>query len=143
VGGYGNNHQENVVDTDTSYTIASDFGSINPAYYKWWNYDLHRPQTPTGVAQLPGIARSFKLEQNYPNPFNPSTMIEFSIPAESRVALKVYNILGQEVATLVNESLLAGNHAVKFDASRFATGVYLYRITAGSFVSTKKMLLLK
>ena len=61
----------------------------------------------------------------------------------SQVELKVYNILGQEVATLVNESLKAGNHAVKFDASHIATGVYLYRITAGTFVSTKKMLLLK
>ena len=57
--------------------------------------------------------------------------------------MKVYNILGQEVATLVNESLTAGNHAVTFDAGRLATGVYLYRITAGTFVSTKKMLLLK
>jgi hypothetical protein len=143
VGGYGNNHAENVVDTDTLYTIASDYGSINPSYYKYWNYDLHKPQTPTGVAQLPGIAKVFKLEQNYPNPFNPSTKIEFAIPAQSKVELKVFNILGQEVATLVNESLTAGNHAVTFDAGRLATGVYLYRITAGTFVSTKKMLLLK
>lgn len=143
VGGYGNNHGENIVDTDTLYTIASDFGSINPSYYKWWNYDLHKPQFPTSVAQLPGVAKTFKLEQNYPNPFNPSTKIEFSIPASSQVELKVFNILGQEVATLVNESLKAGNHAVTFDASRLATGVYLYRISAGTFVSTKKMLLLK
>ncbi len=142
-GGYGNNHAENIVDTDTLYTIASDFGSINPAFYKFWNYDLHKPQTPTGIAQLPGVARTFRLEQNYPNPFNPSTKIEFAIPATSRVELKVFNILGQEVASLVNETLNAGNHAVTFDASRLATGVYLYRITAGSFVSTKKMVLLK
>ena len=143
VGGYGNNHAENIVDTDTTYTIASDYGSINPAYYKFWDFDLHRPKTPTGISQLPGVAKAFKLEQNYPNPFNPSTQIEFSIPVASQVELKVYNILGQEVATLVNESLKAGNHAVKFDASHIATGVYLYRITAGTFVSTKKMLLLK
>ena len=143
VGGYGNNHAENIVDTDTTYTIASDFGSINPAYYKFWDYDLHKPKTPTGITELPGVAKAFRLEQNYPNPFNPSTKIEFSVPAASRVELKVYNILGQEVATLVNETLKAGNHAVTFDASRLATGVYLYRITAGTFVSTKKMLLLK
>ena len=142
-GGYGNNHAENIVDTDTTFTIASDYGSINPAYYKYWNYDLHKPQTPTGIAQLPGVAKVYRLEQNYPNPFNPSTKIEFAIPAQSKVEMKVYNILGQEVATLVNETLNAGNHAVTFDASRLATGVYLYRITAGSFVSTKKMLLLK
>jgi hypothetical protein len=142
-GGYGNNHAENIVDTDTAYTIASDYGSINPAYYKFWDYDLHRPKTPTGITELPGVATTFKLEQNYPNPFNPSTKIEFSIPAQSQVELKVFNILGQEVSTLVNESLKAGNHVVTFDASRLATGVYLYRIKAGSFVSTKKMLLLK
>lgn len=142
-GGYGNNHAENIVDTDTTYTIASDYGSINPAYYKWWNYDLHKPQTPTGITTLPGVANTFKLEQNYPNPFNPSTKIEFSIASAAQVELKVFNILGQEVATLVNESLKAGNHQVTFDASRLATGVYLYRITAGTFVSTKKMLLLK
>jgi len=142
-GGYGNNHAENIVDTDTTYTIASDYGSINPTYYKFWNYDLHVPQGLTGIAQLPGVAYIYKLEQNYPNPFNPSTNIEFSIPMASKVELKVYNILGQEVATLVNESLAAGNHAVKFDASRLATGVYLYRITAGQFSSVKKMLLLK
>ncbi|HTR99480.1 MAG TPA: T9SS type A sorting domain-containing protein, partial [Bacteroidota bacterium] len=142
-GGYGNNHAENIVDTDTTYTIASDFGSINPAFYKYWNYDLHKPQTPTGIAQLPGVATVYRLEQNYPNPFNPSTKIEFAVPAQTKVELKVYNILGQEVTTLVNEVLAAGNHAVTFDASRLATGVYLYRITAGQFVSTKKMLLLK
>jgi len=142
-GGYGNNHAENIVDTDTTFTIASDYGSINPAYYKFWNYDLHKPQTPTGITQLSGVATTYRLEQNYPNPFNPSTRIEFSIPAASQVQLKVFNILGQEVSTLVNESLKAGNHVVTFDASHLATGVYLYRITAGSFVSTKKMLLLK
>ena len=142
-GGYGNNHAENIVDTDTTFTIASDFGSINPVYYKYWNYDLHKPQTPTGIVALPGVAKVYRLEQNYPNPFNPSTRIEFAIPAVSKVELKVYNILGQEVTTLVNETLNAGNHVVTFDASRLATGVYLYRITAGSFVSTKKMLLLK
>ena len=79
-GGYGNNHAENIVDTDTLYTIASDFGSINPAFYKFWDYDLHRPKSPTGITQLPGVAKVFALQQNYPNPFNPSTKIEFSIP---------------------------------------------------------------
>ena len=141
-GGYGNNHAENIVDTDTSYTIASDFGSINPKFYSQWNYDLHKPIL-TGVQQLPGVVKAFALEQNYPNPFNPSTKIEFSIPLSAQVQLKVYNILGQEVATLVNENLKVGRHAVTFDASRLASGIYLYRITAGSFISTKKMLLLK
>jgi hypothetical protein len=141
-GGYGNNHAENIVDTDTSYTIASDFGSINPKFYSQWNYDLHKPIL-TSVQPLPGVVKAFALEQNYPNPFNPSTTIEFSIPLSAQVQLKVYNILGQEVATLVNENLKVGRHSVTFDASRLASGLYLYKINAGSFVSTKKMLLLK
>ncbi|HTY58293.1 MAG TPA: T9SS type A sorting domain-containing protein, partial [Bacteroidota bacterium] len=141
-GGYGNNHGENIVDTDTSYTIASDFGSINPKFYSAWNYDLHKPIL-TSVQPLPGVVKAFALEQNYPNPFNPSTTIEFSIPLTAQVQLRVYNILGQEVATLVNETLKVGRHSVTFDASRLATGIYMYKITAGNFVSTKKMLLLK
>jgi len=98
----------------------------------------------TGVSTTPsGVPLTYDLAQNYPNPFNPSTQIEFSLPIASNVQLKVFNMLGQEVATLVNGNLTAGQHSVKFDASRLATGVYLYKITAGSFVSTKKMLLLK
>ena len=85
----------------------------------------------------------FELAQNYPNPFNPSTRIEYSIPTQSKVVLKVYNVVGQEVATLVNEVLPAGVHSVRFDAANLATGVYMYRLTAGDFTSVKKMLLLK
>ena len=92
---------------------------------------------PTG---LPG---TFELEQNYPNPFNPSTKIDFTIPTSGPVQLKVYNVLGEEVATLVNETLALGKHSVTFNASKLASGVYLYKITAGSFVSTMKMVLLK
>jgi hypothetical protein len=96
-----------------------------------------------GVATLPGVAGEYKLSQNYPNPFNPSTKIDFSIPSAGLAQLKVFNVLGQEVATLVNENMTVGNHSVTFDASRLASGVYLYKLVAGSFVSTKKMVLLK
>ena len=85
----------------------------------------------------------FKLNQNYPNPFNPETNIEFHIPIDALVTLKVYDILGSEVATLVNELKTAGRHAVNFDASSLVSGVYLYKINAGSFVQTRKMILLK
>ncbi len=99
----------------------------------------------TGMAVKPGpvVAAVFGLAQNYPNPFNPSTKIEFSIPAQSRVQLKVFNMLGQEVATLVNGTLPAGSHSAVFDARDLASGLYLYRLTAGSFTSVRKMLLLK
>ena len=86
---------------------------------------------------------SFKLKQNYPNPFNPSTIISFSLPSESNVDLKIYNILGKEVTELVKKELTPGNYSYSWDASNFASGVYFYRIQAGNFIQTKKMLLIK
>jgi hypothetical protein len=83
------------------------------------------------------------LSQNYPNPFNPSTKINFSIQNAGLVTLKIYNILGQEVATLVNYELKAGTYSAVFDASRLSSGVYFYTIHAGNFVQAKKMMLLK
>ena len=141
-GGFGNNHKANIVDTDSIFTIATDFGSINPAFYDAWNYDLHKPQKPTSVFE-PGKPLAYELAQNYPNPFNPTTKIEYSIPAVAKVELKIYNVVGQEVATLVNEIQVAGVHHVKFDGMNLASGMYFYRLTAGDFVSVKKMVLLK
>ncbi|MBK7630479.1 MAG: T9SS type A sorting domain-containing protein [Ignavibacteriales bacterium] len=86
---------------------------------------------------------NFSLNQNYPNPFNPSTTIEFQLPKESFVTLKVYNILGKEVASLVNEQKPAGVHKVNFDASEMPSGMYIYKISTGSFEQTRKMLFLK
>jgi hypothetical protein len=141
-GGYGNNHNENIVDTDTAYTISSQWGSINPKFYNAWDFD-NKKVVLTGVQELPGLPVVYTLEQNYPNPFNPSTRIEFGIPQQANVELKVYNLLGQEVVTLVHENLKAGRHVVTFDAKNLASGVYFYKISAGQFVSTKKMMLMK
>ncbi|MFA6456836.1 MAG: T9SS type A sorting domain-containing protein [Bacteroidota bacterium] len=140
--GYGNNHSANIDDATSTATIATDFGSINPLYYTAWDYDNHK--TTLGVQRLDEtVPNVFALDQNYPNPFNPSTTIKYSIPAESRVTLTIFNLLGQEVATVVNENLKAGKYSATFDASRLATGVYIYRLEAGSFTSVKKMMLLK
>jgi hypothetical protein len=86
---------------------------------------------------------SFTVEQNYPNPFNPTTVISYQLPVASTVRLAVYDILGREVAVLVNEKKGPGSYTVRFSATGLASGVYLYRIQAGDFVQTKKLLLLK
>jgi hypothetical protein len=86
---------------------------------------------------------NYNLAQNYPNPFNPITTIQYSIPQRSSVTLKVYDVLGNEIAALVNEEKERGVYLVNFDASNLASGIYLYRIQAGSFVETKKMILLR
>jgi len=87
--------------------------------------------------------KEFKLEQNFPNPFNPSTTIQYQLPQDARVTLKVYDILGSEVATLVNEEQQAGYKEVKFNGSNIASGMYVYRLQAGDYVSIKKMLMIK
>jgi protocatechuate 3,4-dioxygenase beta subunit len=86
---------------------------------------------------------TFKLNQNYPNPFNPSTTINFVVPYQTRVTLKVYNVLGSEVATLVNGEKPAGSYNVTFNAGNLASGVYFYQLKAGNFISTKKLMLIK
>jgi len=90
-----------------------------------------------------GLPLLFNLEQNYPNPFNPSTTISWQIPQAGKVMLKIYNVLGSEVTTLVDEEVSAGNHETVFDASHLSSGIYFYQLTAGDFNQTKKMLLVK
>jgi hypothetical protein len=89
------------------------------------------------------FADNYKLYDNYPNPFNHSTLIEFSLPKPEFVELKVYNILGKEVATLVSKKLNQGNHIYTFDGKNLASGIYYYMIKAGEFQQSKKMLLIK
>ena len=96
-----------------------------------------------GAVEPGQVAATFALDQNYPNPFNPTTTINFSLPKTADVRLVVYNVLGQQVSELINEKMQAGAHTVQFKANNLATGVYFYRLEAGSYVDVKKMLLLK
>lgn len=136
--------------SNSNYVITGTLGQINgdlstttsfklqPGF--WYQYyqdvvvnvedDYHLPLT-------------YKLEQNYPNPFNPSTIIKFAVPERTRVLIKIYDILGGEVNTLVNEELDAGWYEKTYYSSTLSTGVYLYRFQAGNYVSTKKMLMIK
>jgi hypothetical protein len=139
-GGFGNNHYENIDDSQAEVTINSQFGSINPKYYRGWNFNT---QTPTGVEQLGGIPVVYKLDQNYPNPFNPSTNITYSVPTGGFVTLKVYNTLGQYLTTLVSGPAEAGSYKVVFDASGFDSGVYLYELSGNGFKEVRKMTLVK
>ena len=99
--------------------------------------------TITSVPTSPGLPEGFVLQQNFPNPFNPSTIIKFSIPTESFTTLKVYDVLGNEIEELVNEQLPAGNYKFNFIADNLPSGIYFYKIQAGEFVETKKMVLLR
>ncbi len=114
------------------------FGVSDPAY---WSIG-HIFNDIAGVNEEI-VNESYDLSQNYPNPFNPLTTINYQVPELSYVTMKVYNVLGNEVATLVNEEKAAGNYEVKLNASNLPSGVYFYQLHAGSFIETKKMILMK
>jgi hypothetical protein len=120
--------------------LRGDSGSDTISVY------LNAGWIPTGIKSgnnSSSIITGYQLNQNYPNPFNPSTTIKYSIPIAGLVTLTVFNILGEQVKTLINQEMPAGNYTVQFNASSLASGIYLYRIQAGSFVQTKKMILLR
>jgi hypothetical protein len=99
----------------------------------------------TGVKSLPGssIPKEYTLQQNYPNPFNPTTQIEYSVPKNGYVSLKIYNTLGQEVATLFSGVQKTGSYVADFDGSALASGVYLYRLQSENVSLTKKLVIMK
>jgi len=102
---------------------------------------LNAPSESSGITE--NAPASYSLEQNYPNPFNPSTTIRYGLPQTSNVVLVVYNSLGQQVAMLVNGEEAPGEHSVRFDGSKLASGVYIYRLTAGTFSQTRRLLLIR
>ena len=130
---------------NTGHTLDNDAAKQDDAYKSAsaWLLTLLKPGTLGVQNEQKNIPTSISLMNNFPNPFNPSTTIQYQLPAMMHARISIYNILGQEVATLVNEIKDAGEYAVTFDASRLASGLYLYQLKAGSFVQTKKMLLIK
>jgi len=138
IAGNGTTTQRNVysyTDNDVSYGVyyyrlkqVDNDGTFN--YHNIISVDLGSP-------------KSFLLEQNFPNPFNPTTKISWLSPVSGLQTLKVYNILGNEIATLVNEYKEAGRHEIEFDASKLASGVYIYKLTAGEFSQSRKMIIAK
>jgi hypothetical protein len=153
-------------DGDIEYVFASIAGAIHffdmPDFYNnnfgFWNSYKHDMQNTSAILPIPlftdvqdavsPVLSNFQLMQNYPNPFNPTTRIKFTVPQEVRgkkqdVALIVYDVLGNEIATLVNEELLSGEYETEFDASKFSSGIYIYQLRAGKSIQTKKMVLIK
>jgi hypothetical protein len=106
-----------------------------------WRRPLSDMITSVGSEALFPV--EFILEQNYPNPFNPSTKVRYSVPNSSQVTLKIFNTLGEEIAILINEEKPAGTYELTWNAENLPSGIYFYRIQAGSFVQTKKMILMK
>ncbi|MCU7495702.1 MAG: T9SS type A sorting domain-containing protein [Ignavibacteria bacterium] len=117
----------------------------SPVFSRVWEYMAYPVQILDRAEKPPELAGGYSLGQNYPNPFNPATNITFRIPAEVHVRLSVVNVLGNEIAVLLNEEMPAGEHTVRFNAGAHSltAGVYFFRISAGSFYSIKKMVLLK
>ncbi len=132
----------------TNATINSIFSvDTNNVYAAGSSGTILRTQNGgnfVGIQQINSeIPDNYSLEQNYPNPFNPATKISFNIPKESFARLTIYNILGKEVKVLVNDNISAGKYEAEFDASDLPSGTYFYRLTAGDFTHTRKMLLVK
>ena len=127
-----------------AYSFADQNPIVGKSYYRLKQIDFDGTSEYSNIVEVVfGAVSEFALEQNYPNPFNPSTTINYSIKEKSNVELKIFDLLGGEIAVLVNEEKTPGNYDVSFDASSLSSGVYLYTIKAGSFVQTRKMLLMK
>jgi len=137
----GINDNESGVGTDHFLTLFPSFwyGDAEDVFGVMGTKDVVNDVEQIGS----GVPSAYELGQNYPNPFNPSTMINFSIPESGLVTLKVFNVLGQEIAELVNDVKSAGNYEVSFDASNLTTGMYVYKIQSGNYSATKKMMLVK
>lgn len=129
-------------------SIEQCSNTMYKAHAGFWQ--MYYQSVLSDVKEDNSLPKEFKLEQNYPNPFNPSTMIKFGIPEQSKVLIKIYDILGSEVLTLLNEEKEVGWYEIKFNAGGYSSGVYICRMQgypsrkgANNFVSTKKMLMIK
>jgi hypothetical protein len=127
-----------------NYSFADQTPVVGNSYYRLKQINFDGTTEYSNIIDVTfGAVSEFALDQNYPNPFNPSTKIKYEIKEKSNVELKVFDLLGREIATLINEEKPVGNYEIDFNASRLSNGVYFYRLQAGAFVQTRKMILLK
>ena len=137
----------------TTGTVSDSFATVSAQSGLYLNVQINSNNVTihidsVGVLSVEEISNgeivtNYELQQNYPNPFNPSTNIQFSVPQTSYVTLEVYNLVGERVGVLVSEQLSAGTYKYDWNTSNLTSGVYFYRLQSGSFVETKKMMLLK
>ena len=125
------------------YNDLSEFRGLMKLQYRLKQIDYNGVFSYSDIVEVDFVLENFSLAQNYPNPFNPSTNISFTLSKNTFVTLKVFNILGNEIKTIVSQNLTEGKHVIEFDATGLPSGVYLYTITAADFSDTKKMLLMK
>jgi hypothetical protein len=136
---------------DGSEGAISSFGTdqLNELYMVGYSsgssliFRFAGPGPASGITTLPRQAYTFRLDQNYPNPFNPSTVIGYQVGTTDHVTLRVYDVLGQEMTTLVDDVRSPGTYRVTLDAGRFSSGVYYYRLQAGGFVSTRRLIVVR
>jgi len=133
----------NEITTYQFYDDLSERSGLFNIQYRLKQIDYSGVFSYSDIVEVEFSLESFALDQNYPNPFNPSTSISFTIQNKAFVTLKIFNVLGNEITTLVSKNLDEGKHTVQFDANELPSGVYLYTLTADDFVDTKKMLLMK
>jgi hypothetical protein len=142
-GDHWTSHDTNLRKTAVYCSVAS----ATDLFVGMWGAGVWRRPLTELISHVEGcddaLPTAFSLEQNYPNPFNPTTVISYQLPVVSSVRIVIYDLLGREVAVLVNERKAAGSYEVQFDASGLSSGVYLYRLTAGSFTQTLKMVAVK
>jgi hypothetical protein len=156
---YASNLDTGYVDVEFKMMAGATGGTFNIGYFvcnaaldftdpSYYSVSLENPIEITGGTNINDrlgsvVPDEFGLMQNYPNPFNPTTTIAFNLPIAGKTNLTVYNMLGEEVATLVNDNIQAGSHQVLFDAANLKSGIYYYRIHSGNFVAAKKFILIK
>jgi hypothetical protein len=137
ISGHGNSNSPN------NYSFIDNKPLSGKSQYRLKQIDKDGAFKYTNAIEVVSVILKYNLAQNYPNPFNPSTLITYSIPKSSNVMVKVYNVLGKLITTLVNENQEAGIYKVNFEARGLSNGIYFYKIQAGNYSAVKKMLLLK
>jgi hypothetical protein len=126
--------------SDNHFRVILDQGALQTL---WFGIEKYGHGVATGLRNAGDIPREFSLQQNFPNPFNPLTTISFSIPQRSFVSLKIFDVIGREVATIVSENLLPGSYQRQWNAVNNSSGVYFYRLQTPGYIQTNKLLLLR